>query len=56
MLVVALFHAGFNTFPFVFPYSPPALALVFAFTLAVIVSEKCGDELRALRTFLRPAG
>lgn len=38
--VAALFHAGFNTFPFVLPYSPPLLGLIFVWMIAVVVADR----------------
>ena len=40
VLVTALFHAGFNTFPFVLPYSPPFLALIFVWAIWVVISDR----------------
>jgi membrane protease YdiL (CAAX protease family) len=40
IVVVSLFHAGFNTFPFVVPYSPPFLALVFVWAIWVVVADR----------------
>jgi uncharacterized protein len=40
LLAVALFHAGFNTFPFVLPYSPPMLALLLPCVMVVIISDR----------------
>lgn len=40
LLAVSLFHAGFNAFPFVLPYSPPFLALIFVFAVWAIVSDR----------------
>jgi membrane protease YdiL (CAAX protease family) len=40
LLTVAIFHAAMNTFPFVLPYSPPALGLVFVFAAAIIISDR----------------
>lgn len=47
LLAVALFHAGFNTFPFVLPYAPPMLALIFICGIAVIVSDKMWKRIKA---------
>jgi membrane protease YdiL (CAAX protease family) len=40
ILTVALFHAGFNTFPFMLPYWPPFLALLFVFAAWAVVGER----------------
>ena len=40
LLSVAFFHAGMNTFPFVLPYAPKMLVLVFVWALYVIVSQR----------------
>lgn len=40
LLAVAFFHAGMNTFPFVLPYAPKMLGLVFVWALYVIVSQR----------------
>jgi membrane protease YdiL (CAAX protease family) len=40
ILVVALFHAAFNTFPFVLPYSPPFLALIFVWVAWAVFDGK----------------
>jgi len=39
IVVTALFHAGFNTFPFVLPYSPPFLALIFGWAIWVVFAD-----------------
>jgi len=40
LLAVALFHAGMNTFPFVLPYAPKMLGLIFVWALYVVVSQR----------------
>ena len=40
ILVVALFHAGINTFPFVLPYSPPVLALILVWAVWVLIADR----------------
>jgi uncharacterized protein len=40
LLTVVVFHAGFNTFPFVLPYAPPMLALIFLCAIAAIISDR----------------
>lgn len=40
LLSVAFFHAGMNTFPFVLPYAPKMLVLVFVWALYVIVRHR----------------
>ena len=40
LLAVALFHAGMNTFPFVLPYAPKMLALVFVVAAYVIFAQQ----------------
>lgn len=40
VLVVALFHAAINTFPFVFPYSPPFLALILVWSIWVVIADR----------------
>lgn len=40
LLSIALFHAGMNTFPFVLPYAPKMLVLVFVWALYVIISRR----------------
>ena len=40
ILVVALFHAGFNTFPFVLPYSPPFMVLIFVWAALVLIADR----------------
>lgn len=40
LVVVALFHAAFNTFPFVFPYSPPFLALILVWSIWVVIADR----------------
>jgi membrane protease YdiL (CAAX protease family) len=40
LLSVAFFHAGMNTFPFVLPYAPKMLVLVFVWALFVIISQR----------------
>lgn len=40
LLAVAIFHAAMNTFPFVLPYSPPAMGLVIVFAILVVFSDR----------------
>ena len=40
LLAVALFHAGMNTFPFVLPYAPKMLALIFVVAAYVIFAQR----------------
>jgi membrane protease YdiL (CAAX protease family) len=40
ILAVSLFHAAFNTFPFVLPYSPPFLALIFVFAAWAVIADR----------------
>ena len=40
LLSVAFFHAGMNTFPFVLPYAPKMLGLIFVWALYVTVSQR----------------
>jgi len=40
LLAVAFFHAGMNTFPFVLPYAPKMLGLIFVWALYVVVSQR----------------
>lgn len=40
LLSVALFHAGMNTFPFVLPYAPKMLGLIFVWALYVVVAGR----------------
>ena len=37
---VVLFHAGMNTFPFVLPYAPKMLGLIFVWALYVVLSDR----------------
>jgi hypothetical protein len=40
LLAVAIFHAAMNTFPFVLPYSPPAVGLVIVFAIAIVFIDR----------------
>lgn len=40
LLSVALFHAGMNTFPFVLPYAPKMLGLIFVWASYVIFADR----------------
>src|SRR5207253_2385170 len=40
LLCTGLFHAGMNTFPFVLPWSPPMLALVFVWMIWVVIQDR----------------
>ncbi len=40
VLVTSLFHAGFNTFPFVLPYSPPFLGLIFVWAIWAVIADR----------------
>jgi membrane protease YdiL (CAAX protease family) len=40
ILCTALFHAGMNTFPFVLPYVPLSLALIFVFAIYTILADR----------------
>ncbi len=40
ILSTALFHAGMNTFPFVLPYAPPALGLIFVWAGYAVFADK----------------
>jgi membrane protease YdiL (CAAX protease family) len=40
VLVTSLFHAGFNAFPFVLPYSPPLLALLFVWAGWAVIADR----------------
>lgn len=40
LLSVAIFHAGMNTFPFILPYSPPALLLVILFAIFIVFNDR----------------
>jgi hypothetical protein len=35
-----LVHASLNTFPFVPPYSPPFLALIFVWAIWVVIADR----------------
>ena len=49
VLVVALFHAGFNTFPFVLPYSPPFLGLLLVWAAYAVVADRMWRNPRQLQ-------
>jgi membrane protease YdiL (CAAX protease family) len=40
IVVVSLFHAAFNTFPFVLPYSPPFLVLILVWSIWVVIADR----------------
>lgn len=40
LLTSVIFHSAMNTFPFVFPYYPPAMALVILFAIIVIFTDR----------------
>lgn len=40
LLAVAIFHAAMNTFPFVLPYSRPAVGLVILFAIAIVFTDR----------------
>lgn len=40
LLSTSLFHASMNTFPFMLPYSPPMLGLVFVWAIWVVVQDR----------------
>lgn len=40
LLSAALFHAAINVFPFLLPYSPPLLGLIFVWAACVVVSNR----------------
>jgi membrane protease YdiL (CAAX protease family) len=40
ILSTAIFHAGMNTFPFVLPYAPPALGLIFVWAGYAVIADK----------------
>lgn len=40
VLSVAIFHASMNTFPFVLPYSPPAMVLVILFAIFIVFNDR----------------
>lgn len=40
LLSAALFHAAINVFPFLLPYSPPLLGLIFVWAAYVVVSNR----------------
>jgi membrane protease YdiL (CAAX protease family) len=40
ILAVAVFHAGLNTFPFILPYAPSMVPLIFVWAAWVVVSDK----------------
>jgi membrane protease YdiL (CAAX protease family) len=40
LLSVAIFHAAMNTFPFVLPYSPKGLSLLFLFAVIIIYTDR----------------
>lgn len=45
LLCVAVFHASMNTFPFVLPYFPPALALLILFAIVVLFTDRMWRKL-----------
>lgn len=40
ILSSAIFHAGMNTFPFVLPYAPPVLGLIFVWAGYGVIADK----------------
>jgi membrane protease YdiL (CAAX protease family) len=40
ILSTAIFHAGMNTFPFILPYAPPVLGLIFVWAGYAIFTDK----------------
>jgi membrane protease YdiL (CAAX protease family) len=54
IVVAGLFHAGLNTFPFVLPYSPPFVALIFGWAAWVLISDRMWRSSKA-NTNLQPA-
>jgi CAAX protease family protein len=40
LLSVTIFHAAFNVFPFLLPYSPPLLGVIFIWAAWVVVSNR----------------
>jgi uncharacterized protein len=40
ILCTAIFHAGMNTFPFVLPYAPPVLGLIFVWAGYAVFADK----------------
>jgi CAAX protease family protein len=40
LLTVTVFHAAFNVFPFLLPYSPPLLSIIFVWAAWVVVSNR----------------
>jgi membrane protease YdiL (CAAX protease family) len=54
IVVAGLFHAGLNTFPFVLPYAPPFLALIFVWAAWVLISDRMWRSPKA-NTNLQPA-
>jgi membrane protease YdiL (CAAX protease family) len=40
LLCTSLFHSAMNTFPFVLPWSPPMLGLVFAWVIWVVIQDR----------------
>lgn len=47
LLSVALFHAAMNVFPFLLPYSPPMLSLIFFWAGYVVVSNRMWRRLHS---------
>jgi membrane protease YdiL (CAAX protease family) len=47
LLSVVIFHAAMNTFPFVLPYSPKALSLLFLFAVIVVYTDRMWRRLDA---------
>jgi membrane protease YdiL (CAAX protease family) len=50
IVVAALFHASFNTFPFVFPYSPPFLVLILVWSVWVVISDRMWRSSKAVNS------
>jgi CAAX protease family protein len=40
ILSTAVFHAGMNTFPFVLPYAPPVLGLIFVWAGYAVIADR----------------
>ncbi len=45
LLTVTVFHTAFNVFPFLLPYSPPLLAVIFVWAAWVVVSNRMWRKL-----------
>lgn len=40
LFTAAIFHAGLNTFPFVLPYAPKMLGLLFVFAAYAVIADR----------------